>query len=107
MGSLVGENSGTSAITHFTLVHMAFGALAAHMGLDVKGHLVAHVAFELFENQTEVGKSFFVWLDPYNRRIFDKLFGIKSTQWQGDNLPNSLMDIVAAAGAHYVVFKRL
>ena len=107
MGSLVGENSGTSAITHFTLVHMAFGALAAHMGLDVKGHLVAHVAFELFENQTEVGKSFFKRLDPYNRRMFDTLFGIKSTPWRGDNLPNSLMDIVAAAGAHYVVFKRL
>ena len=52
---LIGENSGSSAITHFTLVHMAFGAMAARVGLDVKSHLAAHVAFELFENQTEVG----------------------------------------------------
>ena len=104
---LIGENSGSSAITHFTLVHMAFGAMAARVGLDVKSHLAAHVAFELFENQTEVGKSFFVWLDPYNRRIFNVLFGMQSTQWQGDNLSNSLMDIVAASWAHHMVFKKL
>ena len=101
---VIGENSGTSAMTHFTLVHMAFGAMAAWVGLDVKSHLAAHVAFELFENQTEVGKSFFVWVDSHNRRIGKTLFGIESTPWQGDNLPNSLMDIVAAAGAHYIVF---
>ena len=100
---ILGENSGDSLITPFTLVHAAFGAIAAQVGLSARQHLVLHLMFEVFENQTETGKAIFQTLDGVHRRIARNIFGaLVLSKWCGDSLENSLADVAAGViGHHY------